>query len=90
MVGVLVFKFSGNMLFSSFSFILTFLYFGFAYSQFINYQSRIKVFIKGGFVQLLGLSLMVSTVVLLVILLIVILPYISPETYELIRPSNNR
>lgn len=90
MVTVGIYRFSGSMVFSIPSMIISFLYFGLAYSQFINYQPKWKSFLKGGFVQVLGLLFMVLTVILIVIIFILLLPYFSPETYELIRPSNNR
>jgi hypothetical protein len=89
-LALLYFKITGSMALSGASFLISMVYFGFAYSQFIRYQSKIISFIKGVGVLVLGQLLMVSLLIIVVATLISLLPYISPETFELIRPSNNR
>jgi hypothetical protein len=86
---IIYFKISGNLMLSGVSLLLSLVFFGFAYMQFITYQSKVKAFLKGIGVMVLGQLLMVLLVIILVSVTIALLPYISPETFELIRPSSN-
>lgn len=78
---------AGGARFSSLSPIIAVLYVAFAYTSFITYQSRVKTFFKGIGVYLVSELLFViffSAVALIVILL---LAWLSPDTFESIRPS---
>jgi hypothetical protein len=66
------------------------IYFGYAYSNFIDYQPRWKTFLKGSGVYLAGqLSLMLAAFIVMTTV-IVILAYYDPEIYEMLKPSGTR
>ncbi len=79
----------GGSLFVTIDPIITILYFGFSYSAFMTYQSKIKAFLKGIGVFILSYFLFVFSFSIVVGIVIVSLKYLSPETFEMIRPSNN-
>ncbi|MCA6378609.1 MAG: DUF3667 domain-containing protein [Cytophagales bacterium] len=79
-------KLTGTFLSVSISTVLSLVYFGYAYSDLFDYQSKIKSFFKGIGVYIVGyLLLMIIFSIGLIILLIV-----DPTVFETLRPSNNR
>ena len=66
--------------------VLSPLYFGYMYSNFISYQSRVKAFVKGMSVYIIGQFLFVLTMVVIVIVVVILLALIAPETLNKFRP----
>ena len=80
----------GGSLFVTIDPIITILYFGFSYSAFMTYQSKIKAFFKGIGVSILSYFLFVFSFSIVVAIVFVSLKLLSPEIFdEMIRPSNN-
>ena len=89
-LSLIVYKFTGSFFLNTINAVLLVVFFGFAYSNFIKYQSKVKAFIKGLLVYLGGMGLFVMAVMLVTIIAVVILMKVNPEALDLIRPSNNR
>jgi hypothetical protein len=70
--------------------VLSVAYFCYAYSSFADYQSRIKSFFKGLLLYVTSYILFLTVVTIIMLLVVVIISYVSPETYDMIKPSNNR
>lgn len=85
-ISVSIYAISGSFFMNLIIAVLTPFYFGFSYSGFITYQSKLKAFIKGMAVPIVG-QLIMTLVMLLVVYLLALT---IPEFYEFIRPSNNR
>lgn len=66
------------------------LYFGFAYTTFIDYQSKLKSFFKGIGVFLGGYVLLIVFISIFVTVVIILLAYFNPDALESFKPSNNR
>ncbi len=65
--------------------IVSFAYFGFAYSDMFTYQNKFKAFLKG-----LGIYIVAQiTFTFIGIIVGIILVLLNPELFEMIRPSNN-
>ena len=66
---------------------LSFLYFGFMYSNLITYQSRTKAFLKGMGVYIGGQILFTLAAVILVIAVILVLALVNPGALDSFKPS---
>ena len=84
-IEVFYFKWSGHALSQAVTVVML-LYYGFAYADLIDYQSRIKAFLKG-----VGVCI-AAQVILMILFFIVLMVMILtlPEFREMVRPSNNR
>ncbi len=80
------YKVFGTFLNGGLSMVLSLAYFGYAYSNLFDYQSKIKSFFKGIGVYLVGYLLLM---IIFTIGLIIVIK-INPTVFELLRPSNNR
>lgn len=69
---------------------ITFFYFAYAYTTFINYQAKWKSFIKGLLVYAIGMFLFIIVISIISIAIVILLAYLNPEAFEMLRPSNNR
>jgi NADH:ubiquinone oxidoreductase subunit 6 (subunit J) len=83
-------KISGEMPSGLILLILKPLFFGYAYMSFIPHQPKLKTFLKGIGIDLVGQFLFILTLTIAVIIVILLLAWLNPEVFEMIRPSNNR
>lgn len=88
-ISLFVFKFTGSFFLNTISVVVIIFYFGFAYSNFITYQSKWKSFLKGLLVYIGGQLLLVVAFAIIGIVAVLILLKVNPDALELIRPSNN-
>lgn len=86
MISVLLRDIAGNLYAAPLT-VLTMVYFGYLYADLMHHQSRVKAFLKGVGVYLVGQLLFVLTLTVLVILVILALAVVSPDSLELFRPS---
>lgn len=77
-VALVVYKFTGSTVLNSINLLVMLLCSGLAYSFLMDYQSRWKAFIKGMFVQLLSVLLLV----ILGVLATIILAVVRPDLFE--------
>ncbi|HWA34046.1 MAG TPA: DUF3667 domain-containing protein, partial [Cyclobacteriaceae bacterium] len=66
------------------------LYIGFGYSTMMTYQSRLKAFFKGVLLYVTSQIFFMMAALLIGAIMIVLIYWLSPETFEALRPSNNR
>ncbi len=66
--------------------VISIVYFGFAYSNFFDYQSKVKAFLKGIGVYLAAQFLFV----VLISIGIFIIAALYPEVFQMLKPSNNK
>ncbi len=66
------------------------LYVGFGYCTMMTYQSRARAFLKGVFLYFVAQLIFMAVLILLGVVFIVLVQKISPATFEMLRPSNNR
>jgi hypothetical protein len=62
--------------------IITFIYFGYAYSTMMTYQSRVKAFFKGIAVWLVGYVLLILTVIVVVMAVVIVMKFMNPEALK--------
>lgn len=88
------FKLTGPLIFlpivKTIDTLITVLYFGFSYSTFMNYQSRTKGFFKGIGVSIVSMLIYILSFTIVAMIIVALLKYLSPDTFDMIRPSNNR
>jgi Protein of unknown function (DUF3667) len=85
-VSIVYLKFSHSFVLNFAVSLISFVYFPYAYTTMYTNQSKIKVFLKGLGVLVIGqllLSLLALTILFIVI-------KVNPDLYEMIRPKNNR
>jgi hypothetical protein len=75
---------------AGYSIIFTIIYFGFAYSDFMENESKVKSFLKGVGVYVVAQFFFILTSMIIGVVVIYILSQVAPDVYESIRPSNNR
>lgn len=85
MINMIVYKVSGAFVNNFFVWIISTLFFCYAYANFIDYQPKWKSFLKGFGIFYVSLV----TFVLLAIIALFLLFQMSPDFYELVKPSNN-
>jgi hypothetical protein len=68
---------------------ISIIYFGYAYTTFIDHQPKWKSFLKGLFVYGIGMFFYVLFVAFISVGLVALLVYLDPEMFEMLRPSNN-
>lgn len=83
---VIDYKLFGNFIPHSIFVATSLFYFGYAYSNFIQYQPKWKSFFKGLMVFFTAQIMFM----LIVGIILIILIWISPDFYEMIKPSNNK
>jgi hypothetical protein len=66
------------------------LYLGYGYSTMMTYQSRLRTFIKGVFLSVTSQLLFFVFFMIVAAIAIPLTYWLSPETFEMLRPSNNR
>jgi hypothetical protein len=89
MIDGVIYKWTGHVSFVAHT-IIGALYLAFGFSTMMTYQSRVKAFIKGVLLYFTS-QLFLMILGLIVGAAIVLLTYwLSPETFESLRPSNNR
>jgi hypothetical protein len=81
---------SGSSVYVTISSVLSIIYFCFAYADFMRYQSRVKAFFKSLLMYATSYLLFIFMFTILMLFVVVAIRFISPETFEAIRPSNNR
>ena len=86
MVGGMIYKWTGHASLVADT-IIGILYIGYGYSTMMTYQSRIKSFIKG---VCLSVTSQLLFVVIVAVTGILLAYWLSPETFDSLRPSNNR
>ena len=69
--------------------LLSILYFGYVYSTFMTYQSRMKSFMKGIGVYLGGQLMFVIMLSLVAVAAVLILSVVDPDSLDAFRPSRN-
>ncbi len=85
-VSLILFSSFGIFLNGSISMLLSIFYFGYAYSDLFNYQSKVKAFFKG-----IGVYLTSQLLLMLVfIVVLIILIKTNPAIYDMLKPSNNK
>ena len=89
-LSIIMYSLSGMFILNSVNSFILIAFFGFGYTGLIVTQSKIKSFIKGIFVFILGQISLIITLVIVAVIVIFILYKVNPEALELIRPSNNR
>lgn len=82
-ISAFVYKLAGTMVVNWFGSLLTLVLFGMGYAQLMNYQGKVKAFIKGIFVYFLGFVLFM----LLFFVFGVVYVLLDPEVVNLIRPG---
>jgi hypothetical protein len=80
---------SGGSIYVAISSVLSVGYFCFAYSTFENYQSKTKSFFKALLMYVTSYLLFLAVFTILMVAVVVAIWYLSPETFEMLRPSNN-
>jgi hypothetical protein len=75
---------------AGFSIVITMLYFGYAYSGFIDGKSKTASFLRGLGTYLLGQLLFTLAGISLALLAAYLLSVFAPDIYESIKPSNNQ
>ncbi|MBL7846797.1 MAG: DUF3667 domain-containing protein [Cyclobacteriaceae bacterium] len=86
MMAFVVLKVAGEQL-SIASSLLSVLYFGYVYADLMQYQSRLKAFLKGIGVYVGGQLLFVATMMVMVIVVVLILAVVYPPALDAIKPS---
>lgn len=89
-VSLIVYRFTGSYIFYLLLAPVSLFYFAYAYTTFIKYQPKWKSFIKGLLVYSIGTLFFTIAVSIVSIVVIIVLAYVHPETFEMLRPSNNR
>lgn len=89
-ISIIVFAITGSFVLNTVNSFVLILGFGFAYTNFISYQSKVKSFFKGIGVYIGGQFMLIIFITVIAIIVIVLLNYINPDSLEMIRPSNNK
>jgi Protein of unknown function (DUF3667) len=85
-LSVICFKISGYAFPNAVVIVISLFYFGFAYANLFDRQSKIKTFLKG-----LGIYFTAQVLFVLIIILgLVIIAFLFPDVYQMIKPSNNK
>jgi hypothetical protein len=85
----IIFRLTGIML-NGYTAVIAIPYMGLAYTGFITYQSKQKVFFKGIASYLFATVLFISFIVVIGISAVLLIYRFNPELFEQFRPSNNR
>lgn len=85
-LSIVFYKLFGTFLNGGIYMVLSLVYFGYAYSDLFDYQSKIKAFFKGIGVWLFAYLILI--IIFIIGLFIVVVT--NPNALEMLRPSNNR
>lgn len=89
-ISIIVYAITGSFVLNTVNSFVLILAFGFAYTNFISYQSKVKSFFKGIGVFIGGQLFLIISISVITVIVIVIMYKINPDSLEMIRPSNNQ
>ncbi len=89
MINGVIYKSTGYASFASTT-IIGVLYTGFSFASMMTYQSKPKAFVKGLLLYFVSQILLMSVLLFLGAIFILLAQKFSPDTFEMLRPSNNR
>jgi hypothetical protein len=84
-VSAVIYKITGSLIHGWFQPLVSILFFGFAYTTFITYQSKAKVFFKGMLIYLTAFVCFTTMLVVFMIGYIIYLAILDPETFNAIK-----
>ncbi|MBL7856186.1 MAG: DUF3667 domain-containing protein [Cyclobacteriaceae bacterium] len=87
LVTAVYYKVTGVLFSSVATVVISLAYFGFAYTSFIPYQPKLKVFLKGALLYIVSQLLMMIVAMVVMVIWILLLAWLDPDALKMFKPG---